>query len=271
MEVTRVLEVLHDRGEHVVPRWLLGSGFLVRAGVVLTAAHNLGDSLNVPGPHGTTVRTIDGSEHRATLLARCDEVDLALLATPALQAQAVRLARVERTNIAVVRGVVAVGFPNFKYADDRPAALRRQPAQPIGHIPTAEGQTAGDLTLKIEGGLPAPPPAGVGSPWQGLSGAGVFVEELLLGIVTEHHTAEGLGSLRVRPLACLLDLPEPQGMLFKAILDLNDPLAIVLVGGEPEPDKADPVLAGIVQELHQLMNLGGQGLLRVHQEINEVL
>lgn len=207
MEATRVLEILHDRGEKVVPRWLLGSGFLVRTGVVLTAAHNLGDVYEVPRPDSTIVRTLNGVEHPATLLARCDTVDMTILLTPGLQAQAVRLARVERQNVAVVHGVVAVGFPNFKYADDRPTPLKRQPAQPVGYIPTAEGLSAGDLTLKVESGLPAPPSTGTASPWQGLSGAGVFVEELLLGIVTEHHTAEGLGLYASGRLPACLTFP----------------------------------------------------------------
>lgn len=261
MEAARIVEVLHDRGERVSPRWLLGSGFLVRTGTVLTAAHNLGDVGEPAGPHGTVVRSIDGVEHAATLLTRCDRVDLALLGAPGLQAPAVRLARVDRQKVAVVRDVVAVGYPNFKYAHDRPTPVKRQPAQPVGFIPTAEGLTAGDLTLRLEGGLPAPPQPGVKSPWQGLSGAGVFVQGQLLGVVTEHRLTEGLGALQVKPLTCLLDLPDPEGALFRAILDLHDPAALILVADDAHPESDDPVLMDIVRELHQLMSLGRQGLL----------
>src|SRR5215217_346979 len=99
METARVVEVLHDRGEGVSPRWLLSSGFVITADVVITAAHNLGEYPNEPGPLGTIVRTLDGMERSADLLVRCEALDLALLTVPGLNAAAVRIGRVDREHI----------------------------------------------------------------------------------------------------------------------------------------------------------------------------
>ncbi|WP_030453145.1 hypothetical protein [Herbidospora cretacea] len=41
MTVHRAVEVLHDRGPQVTPRWQAGSGFLLAPGLVFTAAHNV--------------------------------------------------------------------------------------------------------------------------------------------------------------------------------------------------------------------------------------
>jgi hypothetical protein len=262
VETARVVEVLHDRGETVSPRWLLGSGFVIRADVVITAAHNLGDSAEEHGPFGTIVRTLDGVELPASTLVRSTSLDLALLAASGLKAAPVKIGQVDQEHIDVVRDVMAVGFPNYKYADERPPSQKRQPAQPVGSVPTAEGVSGGDLTLKVEAGEPAPPSSGGSSPWEGLSGAGVFVQEYLFGIVIEHHLAEGLGALRLIPLSRVLDLPSPDGAMFRAILGLDQLAQLELIGAITNlEDEDDPALSDIVKELQQVIDVGQRGLL----------
>jgi hypothetical protein len=276
METSRVVEVLHDRGEAASPRWLLGSGFVVRTAVVLTAAHNVGESPEERGPAGTVVRCLDGAEYPATTAARSDMADIALLVVPQIKAQPVMIGRVDRHRIDVIHDVMAAGFPNFKHAVDRPAHLKRQPAQPVGSVPTVEDYSAGELTLKVETGWPATPSQAGSSPWEGLSGAGVIVGELLIGIAIEHHLAEGLGALRVMPLTRLADLPNPDlpnpdlpnpdlpnpdQALFCAVLGIDEPDQLPMVGreGEGESEKEGP--ATLVDDLEELFKLGERGLL----------
>jgi hypothetical protein len=257
-----VVEVLHDRGEQAVPRWLLGSGFVVRASVIITAAHNLGANPSECGPYRTVVRTLDGAEHGASVLVRSDDLDLALLSVPDIKAGPVKLGRISPEQIEVVRDVIAVGFPNYKYSPERPVSRKRQPAQPFGFIPTGEGFTGGDLTLKLEAGEPASPAPGANTPWEGLSGSGVFVGEYLLAVVVEHHPSEGMGSLRLMPLSRVVDLPGPDGLLLRAILGLDDlqQLEVVRADGQ-EDNEDDPALSTIVKSLQEVIKLGELGLL----------
>jgi len=262
VEAARVVEVLHDRGDTVSPRWLLGSGFVVRSDVVITAAHNLEDSDISPSEKTTVVRTLEGVEYDARLIAHSKALDLALLAVPKLQATPVKIGRIDRERVEVLRDVMAVGFPNYKYANDRPPALKRQPAQPVGSVPTVEGVSAGYLTLKIEAGEPAPAKEKNSSPWEGLSGAGVFATGCLFGIVVEHNLAEGLSTLTLVPLSRIIDLPGTDGATFRAILGLDDAQTLIVVGGNAEDEGTDdPVLLTIIKDLQDVMKLGERGLL----------
>src|SRR5207244_7237195 len=108
------------RGEETSPRWLLGSGFVVKAAIVITAAQNLGDGENERGPEGTRVRSLGGAVSQANVLVRSDEVDLALLSVPKVRVKAAKIGMVDTESIEVVRDVMAVGFPNYKYAKDLP-------------------------------------------------------------------------------------------------------------------------------------------------------
>jgi hypothetical protein len=205
------------------------------------------------------VRRLDGVECRASTLVRADSIDLALLAVAQATAQTVKLGRIDRDRIDVVRDVMAAGFPNYKYAHERPVALKRQPAQPIGSIPTVEDFSLAQLTLKIEYGEPAAPGEGEGSPWEGLSGAGVVVGDYLLGVAIEHHAAEGLSSLRVVPLTQLTQVEESERVVFCAVLGIDDPEQLPVVGlGD---SAGDEVPAALVSELRQLTELSEAGLL----------
>lgn len=257
IETYRAVEVLHDRAPQN-PRWSLGSGFVIRAGIVLTASHNVDLPGDTAGSEGTIVRTIDGREHKVeTIIVRDESRDLALLGVPTIAATPVALGRVSRTAVGVVREVMSVGFPNYKFAPERPVHERRQPAQAYGHIPTAEDITAEALTLKLETGLPTEGELDEGSPWGGFSGAGVVVNDHLIGIVIEHHPAEGMGALRIVPIECVLDLDATARTLFTAVLgcDSRDSLPCVNEGHEEVHD-------GLRGELREIADYLQQGLLR---------
>jgi hypothetical protein len=205
---------------------------------------------------------LDGVEHDATILVRSDDLDLALLSVPDIKARPVKLGRISPEQIEVVRDVIAVGFPNYKYSPERPLPLKRQPAQPFGFIPTGEGFSGGDLTLKLEAGEPAPPAPGANTPWEGLSGAGVFVGEYLLAVVVEHHPSEGVGSLRLIPLSRIVDVPGIDGVLLRAILGLDDLQQLEVTRADGQKDnKDDPALIAIVKGLQEVIKLGELGLL----------
>jgi hypothetical protein len=257
VESSRVVEVIHDQGESASPRWLLGSGFIVRANVVVTAAHNLGESDSSSSPSSTVIRTIEGSEHVvAAILARDNGIDLAVLAVPDLPADAVTMARVDRSQIELLREVTAVGFPNYKYASTRPVYQRRQPAQPTGTVPTIENFSTGNLVLKLESGLPNTLPSG--SPWEGMSGAGVFIGDALLGIVIEHHPGDGLGALHFVPLTSIESLTSTSGAVFCAVLNVASWVPLDAVHSASNTHAINPALMQDLKEIQQLLN---QGLL----------
>jgi hypothetical protein len=205
---------------------------------------------------------LDGAEHGASILVRSDDLDLALLSVPDIKAGQVKLGRISPEQIEVVRDAVALGFPNYKYSPERPVAFKRQPAQPFGFIPTGEGFTGGDLTLKLEAGEPASSAPEANTPWEGLSGSGVFVGEYLLAVVVEHHPSEGMGSLRLMPLSRVVDVPGPDGLLLRAILGVDDLQQLEVVRADGQEDNEDaPALAAIVKSLQEVIRLGELGLL----------
>jgi hypothetical protein len=251
MDTSRVVEVLHDRGVGISPRWLLGSGFILRSNVVITAAHNLGDYPHKSPPEATIVRLMDGSEKPVTnILADNLQVDLAVLGVSGISdMKPVALARVDRKKISVLSDVMAVGFPNYKYQKERPLATQRQPAQPVGIVPTAENATSGRLVLKISAGEPATPNPGDGSPWAGLSGAAVFCGEALLGVVNEHHSAEGLGVLHFIPFTEVFELPVDQQILLGAAIGIADMAALPIINGSEQVEHIDTDLERMLLEI----------------------
>lgn len=56
------------------------------------------------------------------------------------------------------------------------------------------------------------------SPWEGMSGAAVWADERLVGVVAQHHPGEGRGTLTVRPLEALLRGPADRSARWREIL-----------------------------------------------------
>jgi hypothetical protein len=191
------------------------------------------------------------------VLAVNETLDIALLAVPDLTATPIAIACIDRQRIEVVRDVMAAGFPNYKYSADKPRSTRRQPAQPVGSVGTVEDLSAGTLTLKLEAGEPAPVPTAEGSPWEGLSGAGVIVREALLGIAIEHCPAEGLGSIRFVPFTQLSTLVPGKRALFCALLDIVDPDTLPPVNSASLANVRPDVAADLIE----ITRLEEQGLL----------
>jgi hypothetical protein len=224
VEVHRAVELLTDLHRTDGPTWRLGSGFVVQAGVVLTAAHVLGGETTAPTAT-IWVRDLGGREWSASLIMADDGTDLAALAVPGLAPDMLRmpLARVVRDKVTVLRDVVAVGFPGFKDAPEKPKANRRQAAQADGWIPTAESYQAGDLVLKLRA---APPEITSGSPWEGFSGAGVVCDDRLVAIAIEHRLTEGPGSITMHPVTALATAPVHKREDFERACGVSDITAL---------------------------------------------
>jgi ABC-type uncharacterized transport system permease subunit len=121
-----------------------------------------------------------------------------------------------------------------------------------------ENFSTGNLVLKLEAGEPAAGDNGSASPWAGMSGAGVFVGDYLLGVVIEHHMADGLGALHFAPLTLIESLPVSRATVFSAVLGIADWGALVVANTAPALDGID---AALVQDLTEIRELLKQGLL----------
>ena len=190
LEVGRVAEILVTLGADEPER--RGSGYRVTAETVLTAAHVVDGASKVrvrfdadrPGEWSAEVAAV------ATL----PEIDIALLTITSLDPAEVIPAQFGR--IAERDAVIecsAVGFPLWKLRDD-PAGPYRDSAHVVGTAAVLANRK-GESSLEITVTPPERNPNLQVSPWQGMSGAAVFCNGRIVGIINRHYPAEGLGRL----------------------------------------------------------------------------
>ena len=189
LEVDRVAEIIVTLG--AAEPGQRGSGYRVTADTVLTAAHVV---------HGaSTVRVrIDADQPSewsvdVTDVREVQEIDVALLAITPPDDVTIDPARFgwigERD--AVIE-CSAVGFPRWKLREG-PAGLYRDSAHVVGSAAVLANRREGTLEITV-----APPerdPDPKVSPWQGMSGAAVFCNGRIVGIIRRHHRRDGLGRL----------------------------------------------------------------------------
>ncbi|KAB7739154.1 hypothetical protein GA707_20540, partial [Nostocoides sp. F2B08] len=206
----------------------VGSGLRVRDRFVLTADHCAQGT-------GHQVQLLNGSRYEATVHVRSGsaEVDLAVLALgkDAPTMEGLGAARVDRAVADSIRGCQALGFPRWRRNQEGNRIL----AQVDGAVPTGEGLRpdsggAEAELLELKGTGPSvrehptsPGELVQGSPWGGMSGAAVVVNDLVLGVVRSHNLAAGSGSLTVTPLSALTALPDLIRDPFVDALGLPDP------------------------------------------------
>ena len=202
-----------------------GSGYLVTPGWVLAAAHVVAGAESagvwLGAPQVLEWESRLAVDTAAMLLAK--EADLALLPLrPPLSPMPPDLVLVGRVNRDSVTEIpaVAAGFPRFKL---RPApgpgedSLREVQyatglVNPGSNVKTDTfalmvlAAPAGQAELAAQTNPAEPradPQQEPPSPWQGMSGAAMFACGRLIGVVTEHHPAEGTEVLTIRPLVTL--------------------------------------------------------------------
>ncbi|HEY6706857.1 MAG TPA: serine protease [Actinomycetota bacterium] len=177
-----------------------GSGYRITAEAVLTAAHVVRDEA------GVRVRfdadrlgewVADGR------VAWSDpEIDVAVVAIdPRLrhdaQVEPVGFGRVAERDAVLSCSVM--GFPLFKLRDDPPSSgggpssRYRDSAHAVGTIAVLSNRREGTLEVSVPAPERDPDPAV--SPWGGMSGAAVWSAGSVVGLVAEHHRADGLGRL----------------------------------------------------------------------------
>jgi Trypsin-like peptidase domain len=264
----RVAELLVDLGGARLGR--RGSGYRVSASAVLTTAHVVRDAAQVrvrfnadrPGEWLTegTVAWSDATADAAvvTISPRSQDED---------QVAPVGFGRVAERDAVLTCS--AMGFPRFKLRndptqplDDGSPSQYRDSAHAVGTIAVLANRREG--TLEVTVARPERDPDPERSPWEGMSGAAVWSGGRIIGLVAEHHRADGLGRLtatrvdrwyeRVPPtrlgeLSALIGLPTVD-----ELQDVVVPPAGRLVEGDDSVQlgPTHTVTAGFVAELERL-------------------
>jgi hypothetical protein len=204
----RLVEVIADRGEAAVERYVYGSGCIVRERTVLTAAHV------VAGAQSIQVRDPRKRLYSATMDLRFvgdangPRPDLALVVIEDLGVDLppMGLARVDRDGPMdePVERCHAIGYPWF--AEIPSLAAVRDTVDAIGVVPVLSKLAAGLLSVQVSiSPRPLPPEdkSLAESEWSGMSGAPVVAAGRLLGVVTEHAPREGPSAITAVPLTAL--------------------------------------------------------------------
>ncbi len=210
----RAVEVLYNAGRDGTDDWRVGSGFIVRDAVVLTAAH-------VVGPVGQILIRRRGQEELPARiwslaedrLAFDEAVDLAVLEIvgdgtrrPRVDCARVRLdAELGPGGVPNVSDCWGIGFPHLQQKRREGREMPVRDSRRIdGYLPVGEGLAEGLATLRVTDAPMEIPPTQLGdSPWQGISGTLVFAGGMAVGVVSEHHPPAGTNALTVVPLGWL--------------------------------------------------------------------
>ncbi|MFI1255843.1 NACHT domain-containing protein [Streptomyces netropsis] len=179
-----------------------GSGYLLTPRLVLTAAHVVGDApapqVVVPGGVGPVrCKVVWARDEKrrcdaALLLAERDLVaeDVAGGLDPLLWGRA--------RDLRALPGAQAVGFPQVQ----RDADGELDTEQVVGSLKPGSNLLSGRHVLDSDHGAPEALADG-GSPWAGMSGAAVFVDGLLAGVVCADPKGWNHGRLMVTSSATL--------------------------------------------------------------------
>jgi WD40 repeat protein len=249
-----VVEVLHNRGDDNRPHWSVGSGFFIDRRLVLTAFHN------VDGPGQLLVRIHGTEEYPAVvhLQGNEDKVDLAILEVPdvVVDVPPLRYGAVDQSAAAMVEGCWAVGFPRFKEREHDPKPLRLS-AQVNGEIPTGSNLDQPLLTLQVKGS-PRPLSGSVTreSEWAGMSGAPVFSgNNIIVGVITEHHLPEGESALTLVPITAIDLLPKAEAMEWWKRLGVDHQALVRLPATVAPPFMPADLPAGFVPRPQEFVEL----------------
>ncbi|MEO7196698.1 MAG: trypsin-like peptidase domain-containing protein [Pseudonocardiaceae bacterium] len=201
-----------------------GSGYRVGPTAVLTAAHVVDAAVSV------RVRfDADLPGEWVTEAISCwtdPRSDLAVLTIAPRGGEApVAPARFGRIGArAAVLAVRAVGFPRFKLkTDDGDGATYRDSHQADGSVAVLSNRREGTLEVTVP--PPERDPDPTASPWEGMSGAVVWVGDRIVGVIVKHHRSDGLGRLAAARLDLALDGLDPgRKAELRALLTLPDVL-----------------------------------------------
>ncbi|MEU3461713.1 NACHT domain-containing protein [Streptomyces sp. NPDC006733] len=232
-----------------------GSGYLLTARLVLTADHVVADPDDIrvitPGGRGE-VRCRRVWSGRVEIQGEPFGTDVALLSA-ATDIAPLPDAESEHywgavTTLTPIRGCEAFGFPLVQ----RDAAGRLESEQLTGTLKPGTGFLGGDGTLTLDDTPPAARPDGA-SPWAGMSGAPVFRDDTLLGVVSGDPKGWQHSRLTVVMVAPLLS-----GQEFTDTLRADELFAVtsgpVLIS---EDDAFETRYAAFLAERHSRLTIFG--------------
>ncbi|MEU4428456.1 trypsin-like peptidase domain-containing protein [Actinoplanes sp. NPDC024001] len=177
----------------------IGSGYLVRPGVVVTAEHCTRDKkTGAAAVSLSVIRSTDGERAEVTAVTAHKRRDLAVLDLAAGDWPAdppTGFGRVDRDRSGVLHDCAGIGYPHFQY-DERAGA--RDTAELHGEIYCTDGRETGRLLLR------EPLLETTGNAFGGLSGALIFHAGLALGVVIEHHPRQGAAAVQLAAFDTLL-------------------------------------------------------------------
>jgi hypothetical protein len=194
----RVAEVLVGLGRHGPGR--RGSGYRISSSAVLTAAHVVQDAVTVRvrfnadrqdewSADGTVAWSDAFTDVAVVTVNREEEAAL----------EPVLFGRVSERD--AILACSAMGFPRFKLRDDSARPLDdgalsqyRDSHHAVGTIAALSNRREGTLEVTVSPPERDPDYPGV-SPWEGMSGAAVWSDGKIIGLIAEHHRSDGLGRL----------------------------------------------------------------------------
>lgn len=186
-----------------------GSGYLVAPEWVLTAAHVLRGAATIDvylGAPSQLRRSNRVGVEEPSGIRKLAQLDLALVPVSPSPARAPGVppppfGQLDRES-AVEVSAVAEGFPWYKLRPslERPGVEVREVCTAHARITGGSNLKTGSLAFILTDSPPASHEDPGRSPWEGMSGAAVFVSGHLVGVIGQHHPREGLGTLTVRPL-----------------------------------------------------------------------
>lgn len=218
-DADRVVQVISDK---------FATGYLIRPGVVITAAHGLqgAEPVWVVGFRG------DRSTWEAEVAGvplRSETADLAVLlctTPPEIATGPVEFGRVERGG-ADKLPCTGTGFPRFMMREDTVNASVGRDSHTIHGWVSGAGLRTGDLTIATAVDPPEPDPSTC--PWGGVSGTAVFTDGRVIGLVKDHHHQQGPQLTLTTVLAWYGHLTPGELALATALLGLpttSDELAV---------------------------------------------
>jgi hypothetical protein len=189
-----------------------GTGYRVAAEWVLTAEHVVAGAEQIAVWFGAPERlfTKDAVAADPAAIVSAPKADLALLHMPAAPAGATEptlLGRLDR-NARHSVPVTAAGFPRLKLRTGVGPEARTVNELHVRELHEVRGMISANSNRKTRtyelSGLSLVPdedPERVPhSPWEGMSGAAVWADGRVVGVIAQHHPTEGRGTLTVRPL-----------------------------------------------------------------------